>query len=73
MVNDRVDGDNKYVFQKTVYSMSGIGDIHDDASAVSVTYADLTGRVVDRPTRGMYINTIRFSDGTISVEKLLIP
>lgn len=43
-----------------------------DASATTEGYTDLSGRRVENPTPGIYIRTIRSSDGSVRHEKTLV-
>ncbi len=46
--------------------LAGIGSaIADSAVAVEETFTDLTGRNVKAPQNGLYIRTVRYSDGTV--------
>lgn len=51
---------------------SGINDaIKDSGMIKGVTYTDLSGRHIETPTSGLYIKTVKYSDGTTKSTKFI--
>ena len=63
---DVATGEGKYM------DFSGISTIAADKAVVSVTYTDMTGKVVSSPVHGLYIKSTRYADGTVRNEKVFI-
>lgn len=53
---------------------AGIDDVtcHEAADIISVCYTDLLGRTVKSPAGGIYVRTVRYSDGTVKSEKVSV-
>lgn len=68
-----IDGDTRIGSGITTYDTDPSG-IDDQAWAgkqiESVTYTDLQGRQMDRPSRGINLRTVRYSDGTVKTQKV---
>jgi len=52
-------------------SASGIEDIEAGAEGVA-TYTDLAGRRVERPTKGVYVRTVKTKDGKVKTDKMVM-
>ena len=69
------DGDNRLVTDivysdgTTVSSVNGVTDV----ATGETFYTDLSGRRVVKPTRGIYIKSVRMVDGSIKSEKIIVP
>jgi len=50
---------------------NGIESTIADKSIESVTYHDITGRTINKPVNGIFVKTIRYSDGTLSTSKIV--
>ena len=69
-----IDGETRIGSGVTTYDVdpSGISDASGaDKKVESVTYTDLSGRQMDRPTRGISLRTVRYSDGTVVTQKIM--
>lgn len=69
-----IDKDNRLSSGITEYLLDETGIDENTATAkriASVEYADLTGRRVSRPTKGIYVRTITFDDGTKESKKVM--
>lgn len=49
----------------------GVDKAHVEAEVVSTVYTDLAGCRVSNPERGIYIKTVKYSDGTVVNSKVL--
>lgn len=69
-----VDGDNKTYYSKLVENeVTGIDEVAPDNNrVVDVTFTDITGRKVMSPEHGVYIKTVRYSDGSVKSEKIAL-
>ncbi len=67
------DGDN-LVSSNLVYyeDPAGAADALIDAEIISTTYYDLSGRVVEAPSAGLYIKSSKLSDGSVKVVKTIV-
>lgn len=67
-----IDGDTRLVSTRTTYNVNptGIESANTTGSVESVTYTDLTGRRVARPTHGVYVRTVKYADGTTKSVKV---
>lgn len=50
---------------------SAVSNVAQTGKAADVTYTDLSGRRVSRPGKGLFIQTTRLADGTITTSKRL--
>lgn len=50
---------------------SAVSNVAQTGKVVGVTYTDLSGRRVSRPGKGLFIQTTRLADGTITTSKRL--
>lgn len=69
-----IDKDNRLSSGITEYLLDETGIDDNTATAkriASVEYTDLTGRRVSRPTKGIYVRTITFDDGTKESKKVM--
>ena len=67
-----VDGDKTYKSSLVTYDVTGIcNDLTTGAVEKSVSYTDLGGRKVAAPTKGVYLKTVTYSDGTTKTVKVL--
>lgn len=51
--------------------LSAVSNVTQTGKAAGVTYTDLSGRRVSRPGKGLFIQTTRLADGTITTSKRL--
>lgn len=65
-----VDGDNRYESQTVTAGISGVA-ADNDAAVKSVTWHDLSGRAVSAPSKGIYMKTVTYTDGTTKTVKLV--
>lgn len=63
-------GETRYSNVVRNKEMSSTNNIVIDKEALSTTYYDLTGRIVNNPANGIYIKSTTFSDGTTRNEKI---
>ena len=57
-------GQSGYVDPAGVSAMAG------DEAVVGVAYTDMTGLEVSAPSRGIYVKTTRYADGTVKNERI---
>lgn len=50
---------------------SAVSNVAQTGKVAGVTYTDLSGRRVSRPGKGLFIQTTRLADGTITTSKRL--
>lgn len=69
-----IDGDTRLTVGVTEYFLNTDGIATSPVStkrSVSVEYTDLQGRRVNRPTKGIYVRTVTFDDGTKESKKIV--
>jgi hypothetical protein len=54
-----------------VYGVNGVEEAIVDKEPVSETYYNLAGVLVEHPSSGIYIKQTRYSDGSVSTEKVV--
>lgn len=74
MVLDGKTGKIVNAIKAPVTAEAGIENVMpaEGVDTVSVRYTDLQGRVVKSPRAGIYVKTVRFSDGSVKSEKLFV-
>lgn len=68
-----IDGDERLSVGITEYTITtdGVSATPSDVKhSVSIEYTDLAGRRVSRPTKGIYIRTVTYDDGTKESKKI---
>lgn len=71
--NDK-DG-KEYATEVVTYNLDGSDSLEMtdvDKDAVEVVYTDLSGRTTVNPERGIYIKTVRYSDGSVKNFKVVV-
>lgn len=70
-----LDGDKKLTSEMATYIIDAAG-IHaatgDNKTVEHVDYLDLSGRAVAKPTHGLYIKNITYTDGTVKTVKTMV-
>jgi hypothetical protein len=68
-----IDGDEELYSDYLVYKYddNAVASINSDKQVVSESYVDLAGVRVSTPGAGLYIKTVRYSDGTSANVKVL--
>lgn len=68
-----LDGDRRLVSNLVTYNAStGVSENMAAKELKSVVYTDLSGRRVSKPSKGIYVRTVEYADGTRSVNKVLM-
>lgn len=66
--NGRIVNANKV----KITDVAGVNNIADDATVLSTSYVDLTGRKIAEPSNGIYIMVQKMSDGTVRTSKVMV-
>ena len=61
-----------YTDGTVVKDLSGVDSIVDTKVVVGADYIDLFGRRVTNPESGVYVRTLKYSDGSVSIEKIMV-
>ena len=74
MVLDGKTGKVVNAIKAPVTAEAGIENVMpaEGVDEVAVRYTDLQGRVVKAPRAGIYVKTVKYSDGSVKSEKLLV-
>lgn len=74
MVVDGTTGKIINAIKSPVTFATGIDTVrsHENTNAVAVRYTDLQGRTVKAPVSGIYVKTVKYSDGTTKSEKMFV-
>lgn len=70
-----IDGDTRLGSGITTYDVDPTGidsNIAKDKQITSVTFTDLSGRTVEKPSKGVYLRTIHYADGTSTTGKYIL-
>lgn len=66
------DGDGSKVTVIYQYDSAGIDDLKADNKAVSTTYYDLSGRLVDSPRKGLFVKKDKMANGSVKTTKVVL-
>ncbi len=67
-----LDGDRRLVSNLVTYNVTdGVSETAVAKELKSVVYTDLSGRRVSKPSKGIYVRTVEYADGTRSIDKVL--
>ena len=67
-----VDGDTRIESDITERFTSGIDNARSEGKTVeSITYTDMSGRRVTEPEKGIFVQTIKYTDGEVKTVKVV--